>query len=89
FAHLSTPQTTANPVIVRIGSAGDGFVFGHSGTPASHPEIGSNSSYGYHASTDALHLAGLDFDASTHLAAENTHFVALHAFSAEGYLLHA
>ncbi|MET4046197.1 hypothetical protein ABIC03_007937, partial [Bradyrhizobium sp. RT6a] len=89
FAHLSTPQTTAAPAIGRIGSAGDGFVFGQSGTPASHPEIGSNNSYGYHATTDALHQSGLDFDASAHLAAGNAHLVALHAFSAEGYLLHA
>jgi Ca2+-binding RTX toxin-like protein len=89
FAHLSTPQTTAASAIVRIGSAGDGFVFGQSGTPASQPEIGSNNSYGYHASTEALHQSGLDFDASAHLAAEHAHVVALHAFSAEGYLLHA
>ncbi|WP_187435521.1 hypothetical protein, partial [Bradyrhizobium cytisi] len=89
FAHLSTPQTIAASAIVRIGIAGDGFVFGKSGTPASHPEIGSNNLHEYHASTDALHQSGLDFDASAHLAAEHAHFVALHAFSADGYLLHA
>ncbi|MGY3238660.1 hypothetical protein ACVMAJ_005550 [Bradyrhizobium sp. USDA 4448] len=85
FAPLSKPQMTAAPAVGRIGSAGDGFVFGQSGTPTSHPEIGSNNPYGYHASSGA----GLDFDAIAHLAAEHAHLVALHASSVEGYLLHA
>ncbi|WBL80335.1 Ig-like domain-containing protein [Bradyrhizobium xenonodulans] len=89
FAQFPTPQSTAPLAIARIGSVGDGFAFSQSGTPASYSEIETNNSDAYHASAEAIHQHGLDPDSSARLGAENAHFIALHALSADVYLLHA